>query len=250
MDISFNTFLWIWLATAAVTFVLLFFISAPYGRHNRKGWGPQIDNKWGWFFMEIVSPSALVVSFLMGWQEPARVSYLFLALWLFHYSYRTVYFPLKINTKGKKMPLAIVLMAVFFNSINGGTNGYFFGQFGNVYESYSLFSFQFVVGFGLFVTGFITHFTADKTLINLRKNNSEYVIPNSGLFRQVASPNYLGEITQWLGFAVLTNSFAAWCFLAWTIANLLPRAVANRNWYRERFPEFPKNRKILIPYLF
>jgi hypothetical protein len=27
-----------WLALAAVVFVLLFFVTAPYGRHMRKGW--------------------------------------------------------------------------------------------------------------------------------------------------------------------------------------------------------------------
>ena len=29
-------------------FILLFFVSAPYGQHIRKGWGPNINNKLGW----------------------------------------------------------------------------------------------------------------------------------------------------------------------------------------------------------
>ena len=40
-------------------FILLFFVSAPYGQHIRKGWGPNLNNKLGWFIMEI--PTVLLV---------------------------------------------------------------------------------------------------------------------------------------------------------------------------------------------
>ena len=38
-----------WLALASVVFVLLFFVTAPYGRYVRKGWGATVNNKIGWF---------------------------------------------------------------------------------------------------------------------------------------------------------------------------------------------------------
>jgi len=34
----------------------------------------------------------------------------------------------------------------------------------------------------------------------------------------------------------------------WTIANLAPRALANHKWYKETFPEYPSQRKALIPF--
>ena len=49
----------------------------------------------------------------------------FILLWIIHYFNRTVLYPLKIKTKGKKMPLIIALSAIFFNIINGFINGYF-----------------------------------------------------------------------------------------------------------------------------
>ena len=43
---------------AAVTALALLFITAPYGRHVRSGWGPTLGNRVGWVLME--SPSVVV----------------------------------------------------------------------------------------------------------------------------------------------------------------------------------------------
>ena len=47
-----------WFVLALATFSALFFVTAPYGRHVRRGWGPSIKNKVGWVVME--APAALV----------------------------------------------------------------------------------------------------------------------------------------------------------------------------------------------
>jgi 3-oxo-5-alpha-steroid 4-dehydrogenase 1 len=39
-------------------------------------------------------------------------------------------------------------------------------------------------------------------------------------------------------------------FALYTAANVGPRALVNHRWYRERFPDYPKQRKALIPFLF
>ena len=45
-----------WVALGAFTFPLLFFVSAPYGKLVRDGWGGQFDGRLGWFLQEIPSP--------------------------------------------------------------------------------------------------------------------------------------------------------------------------------------------------
>jgi len=92
---------------------------------------------------------------------------------------------------------------------------------------------------------------SSRRLLQLKKANpNDYSIPRGGLFRLVSCPNYLGEIIEWLGWALLTWSPAGLAFAAWTMANLVPRARAHHRWYRERFPDYPARRKALVPGLF
>lgn len=37
--------------------------------------------------------------------------------------------------------------------------------------------------------------------------------------------------------------------LLWTLANLLPRALAHHRWYGEQFDDYPRERKAILPFL-
>ena len=51
------------LGLAGVVFFLLFYISAPYGKFLRKGWGPSVRSKWAWMIMEAPSPMLMTCFF-------------------------------------------------------------------------------------------------------------------------------------------------------------------------------------------
>jgi len=76
------------------------------------------------------------------------------------------------------------------------------------------------------------------------------LVPPGMLLALVSNPNYLGEIIQWIGFALLTRSVAAWAFALFTFCNIFPRAVQNHRWYHEHFSDYPEKRKVIIPYIF
>ena len=105
------------------------------------------------------------------------------------------------------------------------------------------------MGVTLFALGFGLNVHSDRVLRSLRApGETGYRIPFGGGFAYVSAPNYLGEILEWLGFALAAQTLAAWAFAAFTVANLAPRALSNHRWYRERFPDYPLRRRALIPF--
>ncbi|MDX2301904.1 MAG: DUF1295 domain-containing protein [Microscillaceae bacterium] len=252
MTVSFfyNYIVFPWIGLAVITFVSLFFVSAPYGRHTRAGWGILINNRLSWIVMEIISPLTLSYYFLTGTTEKTAVMWIFVALWWIHYFNRSLIFPFRIRSQNKHVPVLITLLAMFFNSVNGFINGYYLGTLSPAYGLEWLYDPRFILGLLLFLLGFAINLQSDEILMNLRKpGETAYKIPQGGFYRYVSSPNYMGECIEWIGFAVLTWSLPGAAFALWTIANLAPRAVFNHRWYLEMFEDYPKNRKALIPFI-
>ena len=60
----------------------------------------------------------------------------------------------------------------------------------------------------------------------------------------------LGEILEWVGWAILTWSWVGLSFAVWTAANLAPRAIAHHRYYRQKIDGYPQGRKALLPYVY
>jgi len=241
---------WVWVGIAVLVFLSLFFIVAPYGRHTRGGWGPVISARMGWVVMEVPSFAVILALFLLS-ERSALLMTVVTSIWCFHYFYRSFVYPALGKMTGKTMPLAVALMAVVFNIGNAGFNGMslFFWLPENEIVTWS-FGGQEMIGLSMVLFGFVTHVHSDSVLRSLRKDtDTGYKIPTGGLHRFVANPNYFGEMVQWVGLAIMVDQLAMWSFAIWTVANLLPRALSNLKWYRETFPDYPKNRKALIPFV-
>jgi len=237
--------------SAPLVFALLFFTTAPYGRHYRAGWGPSIAARTGWIVME--APAILVIGFIVfsNGRGISLLSFLLLGLWEIHYLYRTCLFPFLMRENTKRFPIVLILFAGIFNSLNGYANGVFLAAAPPLASGHLLPSLRLCAGIALFAAGFLTHVWADRDLRRLRAPGEiGYKIPHGGLFELVSSPNYFGEITQWCGWAIATWSLPGLGFALFTAANLVPRAWSNRAWYIARFPDYPKKRKSVIPFIF
>jgi 3-oxo-5-alpha-steroid 4-dehydrogenase 1 len=233
-----------------VSFVVLFFVSAPYGRHFRHGWGVSWPARRAWVIMEQPAFWIPLLFFLLHktWADPVRST--FLLLWEIHYFQRTFLYPFLLPETGKPFPRVLVFLGMLFNTLNGCAVGYGLLRGGTPYPPDWFSSPAFLCGTFLFLAGFAVNLCSDAVLRTLKAAGAgEYRIPRSGLYRFVSCPNYLGEITEWAGFAVLTWSLPGTAFAFFTFCNLAPRALTSHRWYRETFSDYPARRKALIPFL-
>lgn len=212
-----------------------------------------INNKLAWILMELPSLSIMLFFLWTGTNSTSSFAWILFACWIFHYVNRTFIYPLRIKPTDKKMPLVIMLNAVIFNLVNAGLNGYFLAEladpekYGSAWLSHPIT----IAGFLLFCTGLFINWRADHILINLRKPGEKgYHIPRGFLFTYVSSPNLLGEIIEWAGFALMAWNLPALTFAIWTFANLVPRAKNHHEWYHEHFGDYPQKRKIVFPFIY
>jgi hypothetical protein len=234
---------------AGVTWLLLRFVTAPYGRHARPGWGPTVPSRLAWIAME--SPAVILFAWVyaQGDHRGELVPLILLGFWQFHYLQRAFVFPFRMRARGKNLALAIPLLAFAFNIVNAWINARWISQIGH-YDHSWLWDPRFLCGAALFLAGWWINVRSDTLLFRLRgAGDTGYHIPKGGLHEFVASPNYLGEIVEWTGFALMSWSPAALAFAVYTVANLAPRASSHLAWYRSNFPDYPSERKAMIPFL-
>ncbi len=244
---------------AIVVFIALFFFKAGYGYLSTANWGPKINNKAAWVIME--SPAFVfvllyAVDYLVSGTDTGNNRYVLLTmagLFLIHYFQRAFIFPMLMRGKGE-MPVLIMAMGMVFNSLNA----YFIGSW--LFEfapegKYGLDWFaspQFIIGTLVFLTGMLINLDSDHVIRHLRKpGDTKHYIPRKGLYKYVTSANYFGELTEWVGYAILTWSPAGVLFAVWTFANLAPRSKSLTAKYEEEFGDEYRElkKKNLIPFI-
>ena len=251
---TFQTFLYVMSGVALVVFISLYFVRAGYGIFRTAQWGPSVHNKLGWVLMEA---PVFIVMFVLWAQSGTGFTmpqYLFFLLFQLHYLQRSFIFPFLMKGKSR-MPVSIMMMGIVFNVLNGvmQAGGIFWFPsvplgtgIGYLAEPHAL------IGLLLFFVGMGINLHSDHVIRHLRKpGDTRHYLPARGVYKYVTSANYFGELVEWTGFALLTASPAAWVFVWWTAANLVPRANAIYNRYIEEFgAEAVGKRKRIIPYIY
>lgn len=238
------------LISSILTFISLFFIPAHYGKfYDEKKSLFAVSNRIGWFIEEV--PNVLItLYYLFNYMNNDKVNYiniLMISFFFVHYLHRTFIFPFKIaNTK--KMPFEILIMGCLFCTINALMQTRSVFLFCN-YSWETLNIPMFFIGLCLFFLGMYINIYHDYLMISMKKNSNGYIIPHGFLFTYISCPNYLGEIIEWIGFAMITQTFSGLTFPIFTFSNLFPRAIQSHKWYKSKFENYPKNRKAIIPYV-
>jgi len=228
-----------------IMFIVLLSKPANYGRHAKSG----INYRIAWVIMESVSLFMYLICYFIGNRLYNVVAIIFMCLFVGHYINRAFIFPFLVRGK-EFIPFSIMMTGVLFNLINGYLQGRWLTYFGPILEINWLLTPQFLIGITIFFIGVIINLHSDHILRTLRKHGDRgYKIPFGGVFKWVSCGNYLGEVIEWVGWAILTWSFSGLVFAFWVMANLIPRARSHHKWYLEHFPDYPKDRKAIFPFL-
>lgn len=252
--LQFNYFLIVMAIIAVAVFVALFFVDAGYGKFYNRKWGPAVNNKLGWVLMEAPVFIAMLLLWLYSERRDDLVRLAFLFLFELHYIHRSFVFPLRLRGNSP-MPLSIVLMGVTFNVLNALMQGgwIFYLSPDDYYGRDWLTDPRFIAGFLVFLIGMYINISSDDIIRNLRKEgDTRHYLPQGGMFRYVTSANYFGEFIEWVGFAILTWSWAGAVFALWTFANLAPRASRIYDKYQAEFGDEldTKKTKRIIPFIY
>ena len=250
----FNVFLFAMAAVAVVVFVSLFFVDAGYGKFYNKKWGFAINNRLGWILMESPVFVTMLVLWLCSDRRGDLVRLAFLFLFELHYFQRSFVFPLRLRGKSM-MPLSIIFMGVVFNVLNAFMQGgwIFYISPDDYYPRDWLTRPQFIIGFMVFLIGLYINIQSDDIIRNLRRDgDTRHYLPKGGMFNYVTSANYFGEFVEWVGFAILTWSWAGAVFAFWTFANLGPRAARIYDKYKADFGDELNTKKVkrMIPFIY
>ena len=244
---------------AVIVFIALFFFKAGYGYLSTSNWGPKISNRTAWVMMEapaFIFLACHTIRFALSGVDTGNskhVLYIMAGLYLLHYFQRSFIFPLMMRGKST-MPIAIMLMGSVFNTLNAYLiGGWLFREApAGMYGTEWLWSPQFIIGMVIFITGMAINLHSDHVIRNLRKpGDTKHYIPRKGFYKYVTSANYFEELTEWIGYAILTWSPAGALFAIWTFANLGPRAKSLTEKYEKEFGEEYTclKKKHIIPFI-
>ncbi|XP_054422023.1 3-oxo-5-alpha-steroid 4-dehydrogenase 2 [Pteronotus mesoamericanus] len=202
-----------------------------------------------WFLQELPS-FAIPMGMLVG---HSRVLFgppetVLLGLFGAHYFHRT--FVYSFLNRGRPFPTALVFKGSVFCMGNGLLQGYYLTHCTEYpLEWYT--DIRFILGVFLFILGMGINIHSDYILRQLRKPGEiVYKIPQGGLFTYVSGANFLGEIIEWIGFALATWSLPALAFAFFSLCFLGLRAFHHHRFYLKIFKDYPKFRKALIPFIF
>ncbi|KAG2347478.1 hypothetical protein BDR05DRAFT_905342 [Suillus weaverae] len=262
---------------------LQFLIDAPFGR-----FAPSndsifvVDGIKSWIIMELFSPISFIAILYHGpWAASlyamSTPQVILTSLFIIHYLHRAIISPLRTPSRSKSH-IAVPLSAVIFNIANGALMGtYLSSPTASAFLAGAFSRPSFWAGIILWACGFAGNILHDEVLLDIRRKSKakgkrnenklgkeHYAIPHGYLYRYISYPNYFCEWSEWFGYALAAAPLPAlmpltetmrtvhppWLFLWAEVLLMIARAYKGHQWYHKNFPEYPKERKAVVPFIF
>ncbi|XP_076990862.1 3-oxo-5-alpha-steroid 4-dehydrogenase 2 [Tamandua tetradactyla] len=240
-------------ASLAAMGALVLYRAKPsgYGKHweSRRPTASCLPARAAWFLQEL--PSFVVPAGFLALQPRALFGppgTVLLGLFCAHYFHRT--FIYSMLTRGRPFPVALLFRASVFCFGNGFLQSYYLIYCAEYPDEWYK-DVRFCLGIFLFIVGMGINIHSNSILRQLRKPGEvTYRIPQGGLFTYVSGANFLGEIIEWFGYALATWCLPALGYAVFSLCFLGLRAFHHHRFYLMMFEDYPKSRKVLVPFIF
>ena len=235
-----------------VNLIVQFCKTIPYGKHDVGAGRCRVNRRVGFALSNGIPGIVLftLAYFLAGTRFDGPANIVMFCLFIIHYLNRAIISPIASrharSTVSFWIPILSTLVNAIFHYVNADYIGSAYFCNGYYYDP------RFILGIIIMVTGFIINRVADGLLICLREGykDDSYKIPKGPLFYLISQPNYLGEMIEWFGWALLTWSLAGVVWFLFVCSTQIPRARANHMWYKKELDDYPTRRKALIPFIY
>lgn len=226
-----------------------------------KDLGPQI----GWktvFLLEYAGPLALYVAtyfrpaFMYGSDATKmhQVVHLAVICWIFHYSKRILETLCVHRFSHATMPFRNLFKNCSYYWLFGLYIGYYVNH--PLYTPPSFGNTQIYTALAFFILAELGNLSIHLALRNLRPSGTtERKIPVATsnpftcLFNLVSCPNYTYEVISWISFSVMTQCLPAGLFTMAGLYQMTVWALGKHKNYKKEFPNYPKGRKSIVPFI-
>ncbi|XP_060042808.1 3-oxo-5-alpha-steroid 4-dehydrogenase 2 isoform X2 [Erinaceus europaeus] len=165
---------------------------SPYGRHLQAGSRARLPARAAWFLQEL--PSFALPAGILVHRPLRQPNALLLALFCAHYFHRT--FIYSMQTRGKPVPVSILLWACAFCVGNGTLQAYSLSYCAD-YPAEWCMDPRFILGILLFVAGMAVNIHSDHILCQLRKPGEViYQIPRGSTIRYLRTIPNPGKLSS------------------------------------------------------
>jgi 3-oxo-5-alpha-steroid 4-dehydrogenase 1 len=232
---------------SAMVAVTLTFTRAAYGRYYSTSFGPLVNRRLTLFAL---SPSLfipLIQLYLDGTGTTPMTNRVLLAPFIIHYIHRSSIDPL-LSKHGSGIPMFFFGIVLTIASCDGYLHTRYLLRYAE-YPANWLTTPTYLIGITLCISGMAINIHSDSILRSLKSKQGEYKIPRGGLFEYVSGANFFGEIVEWTGYAITCWSLPTTTIVIISLCNIAFRAVHHHRWYKEKFDDYPTNRKALIPFI-
>jgi very-long-chain enoyl-CoA reductase len=212
-------------------------------RYSKFSTGKGVPSRLGMFILYFLPVVLATICALPYFATATPIQWIVFGAVVFHFGKRTLEVLFVHKYSGTMQPLTLGIIIAAY-SLMGGLISWL-----NV-EAIAKMDALFYLGIMFFILGEAGNFYHHKLLAELRKKEQGYYIPRGGWFEHATCPHYFFELLTWLGLVLVSRHFFTVLVFVAMLGYLTARSIKTRQWYRSRFPEYPKDRKFMIPFIF